>query len=344
MSFVPSDLRYAQLDLLEAALLALGTKHGLNKVKLRDLCGSTAMEFAIKLAHVQTGRRKILAFERSHHGQTTATIAISGSSTFRGEKLPWVHQLQQDVDIIPLNSDYGELKDYLQSRKYAAVIIEPVLGNGGNIPHAPEKFAWLRELCTLYGTELIVDEVQTGFGRTGNLLACETFNITPDIVVVGKGLGNGYPVAAVLYNDTLGDLKNYQHSFTTGAHPTGIVAGWVTERRLRKFVLYDVGPVMQHLEDSIDRFHTKYFKSVERVTGVGMMWGIHLAGHDSVAMTNAIVKTAREHCGLRVRSSQDGFGNVVKIRPALIATIEDINEIMERLSKAFDLVLGGGEC
>lgn len=334
-------------DLLQHAPANLGAAW------IRDVVGSTANECAIKMAQKATGRRDVISLFLSHHGQTQFTTAVSGNS-FRRKAFPdasspysvkvpapYCHRCFYGAKYPSCGmmcvEKIADFLEYATSGSVACLIIEPILGNGGNIVPPPGYFEALQKLTTEHDLILIADEIQTGLGRTGNFFACETFNIKPAIMTLAKGLGGiGIPSAAVLMEDQLDVLESYEHSFTSGANILALTAARATLKILRDGRLLqnvrDHGPVLGDLLRALQLGDC----GISDVRGVGYMWGIELSkadGSPDVERTNAVIARAARDENLIVRSSRYGFGNVIKVRPALIATAADLEEITTRLGR-----------
>ncbi len=321
---------------------------------VRDIIGSTANECAVKIAQKATRRTDIISLFLSHHGQTQFTTAISGNSfrrkSFPGSSsphsvkvpAPYCHRCFYGATYpscgmmcVERISDFLE---YASSGSVACMIIEPVLGNGGNIVPPPGYFDALKKLMDEHDVLLIADEIQTGIGRTGYFFASEAFNLEPAMITLAKGLGGvGIPSAAVLMEAPLDVLESYEHSFTSGANILALTAARATVDALSDGKLLarvrQQGPMIGDLLRELQRNDS----GISDVRGIGYMWGIELShpdGSPDIDRTNAVIARAASHHGLIIRSSRYGFGNVIKIRPALIATGEDIEEIAARLGRA----------
>lgn len=154
--------------------------------------GAEANENAMKLASFKTQRKKILAFKNSFHGRTSAAVAATDSPKI------WAPlNTGHEVDFVPFE-DLEMCEQLLSSRAYAAVIIETVQGVGGLDQPSVEFAKGLQQLCEAYGSMLIADEVQSGFGRTGAFFSYQRFGLSPDIISMAKGMGNGFPVAGIM--------------------------------------------------------------------------------------------------------------------------------------------------
>jgi 4-aminobutyrate aminotransferase-like enzyme len=330
------------------------TPVGIDAGWIRDVSGSTAVECSVKMAQKYTRATDVISLFFSHHGQTQMTAALAGNSARRrGFPAPMsAHTIRVPApycfrcfykDTYPNCGIYcvEAIHDFIthsSSGSVACLIVEPILGNGGNIVPPNGYFDALRRLCDEEKILLIADEVQTGMGRTGYMYASEPLGIQPDFIVLAKGLGGiGLPIAAVLMKSQLNVLKPSEHSFTSGSNMLGIAAALATINVVSKpDFLADVRRKGNILGEMLQQLRRKH-RSVGDIRGLGMMWGIEITdqqGRPDVTKTRAIISGAYEQFHLILRSSQYGEGNVVKIRPALIATDEDLEEIVCRLSRA----------
>ena len=158
--------------------------------------GSEAVEGALKLAKRSTGRTELICFKQAYHGSTHGALSVMGDEYFKTSFRP----LLPDVRILEFN-DLKALQ--LISSKTAAVIIEPIQGEAGVRKANRDYIKNLRKICDDHGTILIFDEIQTGFGRTGNLFVFEEFDVVPDILLISKGMGGGLPIGAFIASTDL---------------------------------------------------------------------------------------------------------------------------------------------
>ncbi|MFF9350247.1 aspartate aminotransferase family protein [Streptomyces sp. NPDC014734] len=335
------------INRLSARLVSLAPKR-LTKAHLKVSGGSTANEGAIKMAQRATGRRDVVTLFRSHVGQTMAMAALSGNA-FRKKSLPLVGIGGLQVpDPYCLRCFYGQQSDscglmcvdrladfleYASSGSVAAVLVEPISGNGGNIVPPDGYFAKLRELCDTYDIKLILDEIQTGIGRTGRMFAAEHFGVEPDAMTVGKGLGgSGAQVAGILASDELSGLPANDHSFTYGANLMSAAAALATLDVIDDPVfLANVQATGSLIQERLKAVQPA-LPCVVDVRGVGLMIGVEIVDADgapSAALTNFLANKAMEY-GLIVRTSRYGYGNVLKIRPPLILTMDEAHLICDR--------------
>ena len=289
--------------------------------------GTESCELAVKMARKywyekgQPERVEIITFEGSFHGRSSAGIAAAGSEKMTkgfGPLLPgFVHLKWNDHDAIK-----AAISD-----KTAAIMIEPIQGEGGIRPVPEQCLKGLRDLCDEHGLLLIFDEVQCGIGRTGKLFAHEWAGIDPDIMMVAKGIGGGFPLGAVLASeDAAFGMTAGTHGSTYGGNPLGCAVGnkvleLVGDVAFLDEVVEKAAYFKAGLEDLVAR-HPNTFKSVR---GKGLMMGLECdvpnmdvvnAGYDALILT------------------VPAGDNVVRFVPALTITKEEIDEALARLSSA----------
>ncbi|MFF5012962.1 aspartate aminotransferase family protein [Streptomyces sp. NPDC001165] len=347
---VTSGFQTAPINALAHRLVKLAPKT-ISKAHLKVDGGSAANEGAVKMAQRATGRRDVITLFRSHVGQTVMMASLSGNA-FRKQPLAQLyHGGLQVPDPYCMRCFYGQdprscglmcvdrINDFLEyasSGSVAAVLVEPISGNGGNIVPPDGYFAALRELCDAHDIKLIFDEVQTGIGRTGRMFAAEHFSVDPDAITVAKGLGgSGTQVAAILTSDELAGLPTNDHSFTYGANLLAAAAALATldvidDPGFLANVRATGAHVLGRLE-SLRRTHPH----LADVRGVGLMIGVEIvdeSGRPSAALTNRLAERALDH-GLVLRTSRYGHGNVLKVRPPLILTLEEADVICDRFTE-----------
>ena len=289
--------------------------------------GTESCELAVKMARKywyekgQPERVEIITFEGSFHGRSSAGIAAAGSEKMTkgfGPLLPgFVHLKWNDHDAIK-----AAISD-----KTAAIMIEPIQGEGGIRPVPEQCLKGLRDLCNEHGLLLIFDEVQCGVGRTGKLFAHEWAGIDPDIMMVAKGIGGGFPLGAVLAKeDAAFGMTTGTHGSTYGGNPLGCAVGnkvleLVGETAFLGEVAEKAAYFKAGLEDLVAR-HPNTFKSVR---GKGLMMGLECA------VPNMDVVNAGYDALILTVPAGD---NVVRFVPALTITKEEIDEALARLSSA----------
>lgn len=289
--------------------------------------GTEACELAIKMArkyhydHDQADRVEIIAFEGAFHGRSTGAIAAAGSEKMVkgfGPLMPGFRQLKW--------GDHDALRAAITTRT-CAVIIEPVQGEGGIRVVPDQCLKGLRDLCDETGTLLIVDEVQCGVGRTGKLFAHEWAGVTPDIMMVAKGIGGGFPLGAVLATENAASgMGAGTHGSTYGGNPLGCavgaaVMGIVAQDSFLDAVSRKGAQFRQGLEGLV-ALHPTVF---EAVRGQGLMLGLKCK-----ASNLDVVKAAYAEHLLTVPAAD----NVLRLLPALNIPDPDIAEALARLDRA----------
>jgi len=321
---------------------------GINRIWLRDVSGSGAVEGAIRMAQKYTGRSGVISLFASHHGQSLATASISGNA-FRlahfanhiegSFKIPTPDSVLADAaDADSASAEFiTELEDsfcYGSSGKVACLIMEPVLGNGGNIVLPVTFYRQIREFCTRHDIVLIADEVQTGFGRTGTFFASTGYAnaLQPDIIVFAKGAGGiGIPTGGILMKEKLDVLAAYEHSNTSGANPLSLTALHETIAIIEDEQLLD--NVQRHeayLRNALLGLQKKH-PSISRVRGLGYMFGFDTPSPEIAAQ---VIELAANQ-GLIIRGSRYGKGSAIKIRPPLVCERHHLDEIIQKLDLAF---------
>jgi predicted acetylornithine/succinylornithine family transaminase len=273
--------------------------------------GAEANEGAFKFARKWSKKTDIVAFTGSFHGRLFASLAATDRPDYRRPFEP----LLPNVQIIPLG-DREAATSAITAERTAAVIIEPVQGEGGVRPVADEFLAFLRELCTETGTALIFDEIQCGLGRTGTMFAAEQTGVVPDMYTLAKPLGGGLPMGAILVNDRVAAaLAPGDHATTFGGGPlVATVALEVLKTIADPEFLADVRAKGAWLGERLKNL-TPGTCRVREVRGRGLMWGLEL---NEVAAP--VVAAARERHLLVLTAGP----NVIRIVPPLTISREDL--------------------
>jgi len=310
--------------------------------------GSEANEGAIKMAQRATGKRDVISMFRSHLGQTVMTAGLSGNG-FRRENLefsvankvivPDAHcyrcfYRQSPESCGMLCADrIADFAEYASSGSVAAVIVEPISGNGGNVVPPLDYFPAVRRVCDELGIKLIFDEIQTGIGRTGYLFAAEYFGVQPDAITVAKGLGgSGAQIAGILTSEELGGMPLNDHSFTYGGNLMAAAAAIETLKIINtEPFLRNVRETGFYILERLRELQTRV-AAIGDVRGVGLMIGIELVdgeGREDVALANYLADRAMQY-GLILRTSRYGRGSVLKIRPPLILSMVEAHLLCDR--------------
>jgi len=329
----------------------------ISRVHPKVCSGSTANEGAIKMAQYITGKSEVISLFRSHLGQSMMMTSMSGfsfrrsnfSNRFPGSlQVPdpyclrcFYKQKRESCSLLCIDRIEDFIK-YASSGQIAAVIIEPISGNGGNIIPPEGYLQKLRQFCDEREIILIFDEIQTGIGRTGQMFAAQYFGVEPDVITTAKGLGgSGAQIAAILTNERLAGLPAHDHSFTYGSNLLAAAAANVTIDIIRQpEFLSNVQNTGKYIVERLLHLQKRY-PVIQDVRGVGLMIGFELSelnGSPAVKLTNYLASKAMEY-GLIMRTSSYGHGNVLKIRPPLIISIHEAAELCDRLETLFSAEL-----
>ena len=288
------------------------------------ISGSDAIEIALKTALLATGKPGIVAFTGAYHGVTLGSLAATSRTEFRA---PFLSRMRPHVLRLPFGADPELLAGRIAGRKnLGAVLVEPVLGREGVVfPPA----GWLRSLaalCRTSGLLLIVDEVFTGFGRTGVLFACEREDVRPDLLCVGKALGGGLPIAAVLGRREL--FAAWQtpgealHTATFVAHPLACAAA------LAVLDVLESERLVPRAAAAGARFARRLAIANRPVRGAGLLWGVEYPTRESAA---AAVAEALAAGVLLLAGGPDG--KVLQIAPPLTITNRQLDYAADVLSR-----------
>lgn len=273
--------------------------------------GAEANEAAIKLARKATGRKKIITFYQSFHGRTFATMSATGQEKIKQGFGPML----ETFTYVPYN-DLEALKSEM-SDEVAAVMLEVIQGEGGIHPASEEFLKGVAAVCKQYGSLFIIDEIQTGIGRTGKPFAFQHYGLQPDIISVAKGLGSGFPIGAIIGK---GDLKNVfspgSHGTTFGGNPLAIAAAIATMNTVfQESFLVEVQEKADFLKNTLKEKLLE-LPNVKEIRGLGFMIGIEVNGN-----VPDILKSLRLS-GLIALSAGE---NVIRLLPPLTATKEELD-------------------
>jgi len=348
-----------KVDVLRA--LAQVAPGGLNRAILAS-SGAEAVEAALKTAAIATGKPRVLAFHGSYHGLTYGALAASGREDFRA---PFAAQLPRTAAFAPypyayrspLGRDPEEVGaavlryvEYLldtpgtASEGIGAILVEPVQGRGGDVVPPDGFLPGLRRICDERGLLLIFDEVYTGFGRTGRWFACEHWGVTPDILVVGKGMTGGMPFAACIATDAVMEAWPKStgeaiHTSTFLGHPLGCAAALASMDVLRDERLVERSAELGARILARLREMTATNPRVGEVRGLGMMIGIELVrdrdGREPAPdlAGRVVIETLRRG----VLTLGGGIhGNVLSLSPPFVITEEQVDAALVVLGEALE--------
>jgi acetylornithine/LysW-gamma-L-lysine aminotransferase len=309
----------ARSELLQK-LIALAPK-GMTRVFLSN-SGAESVECAIKLARKYSGKPEIIAMMGAFHGKTMGALSATWKKKYRDPFMP----LLPGFKHVPPNN-IGKIKEAITD-KTAAVLVEPVRGEGGILLNSDDFLPQLREICDEKGVLLILDEVQTGFGRTGKVFACEHWNVVPDILCLAKSIAGGLPMGATFAKeDVMAAFHRGEHSSTFSGNPLVCAAASaaidvLVEERLPE----RAATLGSYFKGKLDRLATKY-KIIREVRGLGLMIGMEMRFD-----VYNILLDCMNNCVLVL----DAGRNVVRFLPPLVIEKEQIDKVVEVLDSALE--------
>lgn len=341
-------------QLVLASRITATAPAGLGQVSF-CLHGSLAVESAIKLALKNSSPNgQIIALTDGYHGRSLATMALSWPHYERSfdtmtpgvlrVQAPYAYRAPQGVSPEEWAARCAEqLRSTIKGsafRKPAAFIMEPVQGNGAQLDFPADYYRYVREICTELDVLLIWDEIQTGYGRTGEMWAADYYGVTPDIIVFGKGAGGGYPLAGIIARDDLVGFAPGDDALTFGQFPVSLAAGIAT---------LDVLESDQLIENAaeIGRYATAALKGMQArheiigdVRCPGLLIGVELVTdratkEPATKETIEVYERGLERGVIFGSTKYAGLGNVIKFKPPLCITREE----MDRALTVFDDVL-----
>jgi 4-aminobutyrate aminotransferase len=284
------DFYYEGMAALSERLAALAPGSGPKRVFLTN-SGTEAVEGAMKLARHATGRTAFVAFKGAFHGRTYGALSLTSSKARQhagfGPFLPDVHHVAYGycyrceygktfpscglycVDII----ERDLFARHLDPKDVAAVFVEPLQGEGGYILPPPGWLAAVRALCDRHGILLVMDEVQSGIGRTGKLFACEHEGVAPDILVTAKGLGSGMPIGAIVAREAVSTWEPGAHGSTFGGNPVCCAAALATLEVVQRELVSNARVRGEQLSQGLKAIAARH-ACIGDVRGIGLMQGI----------------------------------------------------------------------
>tara|TARA_R110002073_G_scaffold40547_5_gene115222 strand:- start:363460 stop:364584 length:1125 start_codon:yes stop_codon:yes gene_type:complete len=277
--------------------------------------GAEANENALKLASFHTGKKKILAFRNSFHGRTSAAVAATDNP-----KINAPLNTQQEVDFVALG-DLDAVEHVLKQNHTCAVIVEVIQGVGGLDESTTEFYQGLEKLCKQYNTLFIADEVQSGFGRTGDFFAFQKHQITPDIISMAKGMGNGFPIGGILIHQSIQASYGLLGTTFGGNHLACAASLAVLE-------VLETESLLQNTKDISTYFIQKAAKipQLKTVKGRGLMLGLEF----DFPLADLRKKLIHEH---KIFTGSANNPNLIRILPPLTVQRVHIDAFFKALEK-----------
>lgn len=316
--------------------------------------GAEAVENCVKIARAHTGRTGVIAFNGGFHGRTNLTMGLTGKvAAYKADFGPFpgdiyhvpfpnaYHGVSMEESLKALNNLFT---CDIEASRVAAIIIEPVQGEGGFYAAPKEFMQALRDICDEHGIVFIADEIQSGFARTGKMFASEYSDIEPDLITMAKGIAGGYPLAAVVGKAEIMDAPNPGGlGGTYGGSPIGCAAALAVLDIIEEENLCErANQIGDRIVAKLTTLQEKYPKKIGNVRNLGSMIAMEMVNEGDVNQPDAttpgaMVAEASNNglillsCGIR--------GNVIRFLPALTISDELIDEAMVILEKTMDTVL-----
>ncbi|PHN29698.1 MULTISPECIES: diaminobutyrate--2-oxoglutarate transaminase family protein [Pseudomonas] len=366
MDFLGSDQLQQALDLATPAKHAFvqelfsqlpANMRDSSKILFCGPSGSDAVEAAIKLARHYTKRSTLMAFHGGYHGMTAGALSAMGNlgpksinnvTTQNTHFLPFPYRFRCPFGTDGKQTDQLSI-DYIRTvlsdpeggvTRPAAVLVEVVQGEGGCIPASAQWLRGLREITRELGIVLIVDEVQTGLGRTGSTFAIEHAGITPDILVLSKAIGGGYPLSVIVYAEHLDTWGPGMHAGTFRGNQIAMVAGRATMRHIQQHQLVEHAAERgEQLSNGLRDIALRY-EQIGDVRGRGLMLGVEITkpgaedrpGQGDGALARAIKLNCFDN-GLIIETG-GRHSSVLRFLPALTISAAEVGSVLERFEDA----------
>ena len=350
-----TDFYYENMVQLAEKLAAIAPGGGPRRVYFGN-SGTEATEAAMKLARYHTGRDKFIAFAGSFHGRTMGALSLTGSKVVQrkrfGPLVPGVYHAHfpdpyrrpdgvsaDDHAVSCVRFIEDELfRTILPAEEVAAIVVEPIQGEGGYIVPPKVFLEELRRLADRHGILLVFDEVQCGMGRTGKMWAAEHFGVMPDIFTTAKGIASGLPLSAMIARAEIMDWPPGAHASTFGGNPVAVASALATIELLESELIANAAQVGGHLLNRL-RDWPKRFKPVGDVRGLGLMIGFELVRDQ---------KTKERAPELRDRIQDMAFSrgllvlgagrNTIRLCPPLVITRDQADFAVDTLEECLKTV------
>lgn len=318
--------------------------------------GTESVEAAIKLARYHTGASQFIGFLGAFHGRTLGSLTFTASKPIYHEgfypmmngvvHVPYPNPYRPILASRP-GEDYGEtvvrfieqqvLGQMLPHQEVAGILVEPIQGEGGYVVPSPGFFPALRKLCDRYDMLLIVDEVQSGMGRTGKWWAIQHFGVEPDIVCVGKGIASGIPLGAIIARKSVATWPLGSHGNTYGGNPIACAAALATIDLIKNQYLENAADTGKYALDALEEILARH-NSIGQVRGLGLMIGVEFVKDRQTRepeneLRDSIVDLAFERGLLTLGCGR----STIRICPPLSVSRSEVDEGLEILEEAITL-------
>jgi 4-aminobutyrate aminotransferase len=319
-------------DLCERLAATSPTGMGATRVFLAN-SGTEAVEGALKLVRHHTGRPNVIAFYGAFHGRSLGSLSLTASKAkYRsgfGIVTPGAYHAPYAFDGAVTGADYIEqvlFQRMTEPGDVAAIFVEPIQGEGGYIVPPAGWLAGLRDLCDRHGILLVMDEVQSGVGRTGTMWACEHDGVAPDVITAGKGLASGLPLSAIIARDDIMQWAPGKHGSTFGGNPVACAAALATLDLVEGGLARNATTVGERLLAGLRELQARH-PVITDVRGRGLMIGFDLTDHDAAV---AVEQACFERGLLVLTCGQRG----IRLAPPLVVTAAQADAALAIIAEA----------
>ena len=351
-----SDYYYEPMVALAEKLGRLAPGSGAKKVFFTN-SGTETIEAAIKLARYHTKRQHIIAFHGAFHGRTLGSLSLTASRASHrahfGPLIPGVHHVpypfcrrpdHQNPESCALESIRIIEKVLFQHEvlpeEVAAVFVEPIQGEGGYIVPPPEYLPMLQDLCRKHGILLVVDEIQSGFGRTGKMFASEHWALEPDIVCAAKGIASGMPLGAMIARAEISTWPPSSHGSTFGGNPVACAAALATIELIEEGLVENAAKMGALLKERLTALRMRH-NTIADVRGLGLMVGVEFCRPDDAntpdrQLRERVMQKCFEKGVLLLGCGE----STLRFCPPLIVTAEEVETAVRLFDEAIPEVTG----
>jgi 4-aminobutyrate aminotransferase len=327
-----------------------------NAVSFMSNSGTESVETAIKLARLYTGRTQFIGFLGAFHGRTMGSVSFTASKPVYHRDfyplmggvthVPFPDPYRPILSTLP-GEDYGEtIVRYIEEQVFdhilppdnvAGILVEPVQGEGGYIVPSPGFFPALRKLCNRYGILLIVDEVQSGMGRTGKWWAIEHFGVEPDIVCAAKGIASGVPLGATIARENIMTWPKGAHGNTFGGNPLACAAALATIDLIEKEYLQNAAQMGEYTMDALQEIMMRH-PTIGDVRGLGLMIGVEFVQNRQSKEAAEKLRDRIVDLAFRMGLLLLGCGkSTIRIAPPLSVSRNEIDEALKVFDEAISI-------
>ena len=311
--------------------------------------GTEAIEAAIKLARYHTGREKIIAFYGAFHGRTMGSLSLTASKAVQRKgfgsllsgvfhvpyanpyRCPYGHEPQDCCTDCAKFIERVLFTKIVDPQEVAAIIVEPIQGEGGYVPGPPEFLRDLQRICRQHGILLITDEVQSGMGRTGKWWAGDHSGLEPDILCMAKGIASGLPLSAIIAPSSVMDWKPGAHASTFGANPVSVAAALVTHRLVKDHYMENARRMGEYIFGRLAEWPDR-FPIVGDVRGKGLMIGLEIVRGQETKEPAPKLRDSIEDLAYSKGLLVLGAGpNTIRLAPPLLIDEEQADFAIETL-------------